>query len=92
MRLSMSKMGVRLVAAVLLAVAAISFPALERASAQVAQAVNVDYAYDALGRLVSETYYTGSGATKVIIKTITYSYDNAGNITTNTVTCGSSGC
>lgn len=88
------RIGIRMAGIFIMAAAAAQYPGTAWAGPPVLQApaVNVDYGYDALGRVVSETYYTGTGASKVIIKTITYTYDNAGNITANTVTCGSGGC
>jgi len=49
-----------------------------------AQAANGTYTYDLLSRLTQVTYDNGT--------TIVYAYDNAGNRTTVTVTCGTGGC
>lgn len=58
--------------------AALVFPAAH------AQAANVTYTYDLLSRLTQITYDNGT--------TIVYAYDNAGNRTTVSVTCGTGGC
>ena len=49
-----------------------------------AQAANATYTYDLLSRLTQITYDNGT--------TIVYAYDNAGNRTTVSVTCGTGGC
>jgi YD repeat-containing protein len=49
-----------------------------------ALADSVSYTYDAFGRVQTIVYANGT--------TITYSYDNADNRSTQTVTCGTSGC
>jgi YD repeat-containing protein len=53
-------------------------------SAAPAHAANVTYTYDLLSRLTQVAYDNGT--------TIVYAYDNAGNRTTVTVTCGTGGC
>ncbi len=51
---------------------------------QHARADSVSYTYDELGRLSQVTYSNGT--------VITYTYDTADNRTTQTITCGGSGC
>ena len=58
--------------------------AILSASAAYAVSDNTWYQYDARGQLTSITYSNGT--------VITYTYDNAGNRTGETVSCSGSGC
>lgn len=50
----------------------------------------VDYEYDAQNQLTKETYYDGNGTAEGnITRTISYTYDTAGNILSETKTVGS---